>query len=262
MPQLHELQSTFSGAVFQLGHAQEKLMDFCAGPHSLQGIQAYRNSVVSNLAGAVRCTYPVVERIVGTAFLNAAISRYVLETPSRSGNLNNYGEDFCDFLATYEPASTLPYLRDVARVEWQVQCMHDAFDSPVQDLTSLVQRAPTDWADMSFLLDGAHHVIQSRWPVATIWKVNQEGYCGDFSLDFEKGEAVLIHRRGNVVALEALTPGELVFLQLLAEDCTLIQATTKANEFADADFDLQATLARFIQSGLIRQALHSSDTRS
>ena len=53
-------------------------------------------------------------------FFNAAVDAYVRACPSTSGDLNVYGDAFGEFLAGYPPAADLPYLPDVARLEWAV----------------------------------------------------------------------------------------------------------------------------------------------
>lgn len=252
MPSLRELQSTFSNAVFGDSHQAEQLVAWCAGQHADRGLQAYRNSVLANLAGAVRSTYPVIERIVGTSFLNAAIRQYVLARPSRCSDLNAYGDDFGDFLEHLEPAAELPYLPDIARIEWWVQCIHDAANGPEQDLSALATATPEQWAELRFRVDPAHAVFRSRWPVARIWEVNQASYDGDFTVDFEQAETVLIQRQGHVVAVEALTESEAAFLQSLVQGNTLTEAANQV--IGHEGFDLQSTLQRFIPNGLIRQA--------
>ena len=55
---------------------------------------------------AMRCgaTYPVVLRLVGAPFFNAAVDAFVHAHPSTSGDLNVYGDAFGDFLAGYPHA--------------------------------------------------------------------------------------------------------------------------------------------------------------
>lgn len=252
MPSLRELQSAFSDAVFSGGEQAEQFLSWCAGDRPERGLQAYRNSVLANLAGAVRTTYPVLGRIVGPPFLNAAIRRYVLERPSTCGDLNAYGGDFADFLEGYEPATGLPYLPDVARLEWQVRWVGGLADAPLPDLSRLAATAPGEWGDLAFLIDPAHAILSSRWPLARIWEVNRSGYAGDFQVDFDAAQTVLIHRRPAGIAVECLSVGEAAFVQGLGQCASLVDAAGQA--MRHVGFDLQSALQRFISNGLIRQA--------
>ena len=78
----------------------------------------YRRAVFANYRNALGATYPVVKKLVGEPFFHAAVDAFVLAHPSVSGDLNVYGGEFGAFLAGYGPAAALPYLPDVARLEW------------------------------------------------------------------------------------------------------------------------------------------------
>jgi hypothetical protein len=252
MPSLRELQSAFSAAVFGDDAHTAALLAHCGDSQPERGLAAYRRSVLANLAAAVRTTYPVVGAIVGEAFLEAAARHHARTRPSTSGDLNAYGSDFAEVLAVYPPADSLPYLPDVARLEWLVQSVYGREDAPPQDLSRLAATAPERWGDLHFRLDPAHAVLASRWPLARIWEVNQPGYDGDFQVDFELPQTVLIHRRTPDTAVEPLAAGEAVLLHALADGSTLGTAVEQAA--SEDGFDLQSALQRFIATGLIRHA--------
>jgi len=252
MPSLRELQSGFAAALFSRADEADAILAWCTGSQAARGLQAYRNGVLANLAGAVRTTYPVLQRIVGPAYLDAAIRRYVLERPSTRGDLNAYGSDFDAFIAAYPPAAELPYLADVARLEWQVQCLYGMADAPDQDLSLLAATPPEQWGDLHFRLDPAHAVLASRWPLARIWEVNQPGYDGDFRVDFAAPQTVLVQRRPAGTVVESLDDGERYLIRALAAGETLADAVEQAS--SHQGFDLQTALQRFVTHGLIRQA--------
>ncbi|MFA6311769.1 MAG: DNA-binding domain-containing protein [Sterolibacterium sp.] len=254
MPSLHKLQTDFAAAIFSGGDHVDALLAHCGGDggRAALGLEAYRRSVLANLGGAVQATYPVLEAIVGKDFLTAAARRYALERPSTSGDLNAYGSDFDDFLAGYAPAADLPYLPAVARLEWLVQQVYGAADAQAQDFTALAATPPERWRELHFRLDPAHACLESTWPLARIWEVNQPDYDGDFLVDFDRAQTVLIHRRPGGTAVEALHPGEADFLRALGAGLNLDAAVEDATRFAE--FDLQASLQRFIAAGLLRQA--------
>jgi len=254
MSALRELQTHFAAAVFSGPSATEKLLAHCDDSRGLarRGIEAYRSSVLANLAGAVQATYPVVEAIVGKAFLVAAVHRYVETSPSLCGDLNAYGGDFDVFLAAYEAAASLPYLPAVARLEWQVQQVYAAADAPPQQLSRLATTAPEDWGGLRFDLDPAHAVLAADWPLARLWEVNQPGYEGDFAVDFHQAQTVLIQRQPQGIAVTALAAGDEALLKALAAGKTLADAVDEAA--ASADFDLSTSLQIHMASGLLRRA--------
>lgn len=262
MNALPELQKDFSAAVFGGdARADDALARHCAGPAARvrEGIAAYRRSVLSNLAGAVRATYPVVTALVGEEFMTAASHRYAREIPSRQGDLNAYGEDFDRFLAPLAEEAGLPYLPDVARLEWLVQAVYTAPDAPPGDLSRLAATAPGDWEGLRFRLDPAHALFVSPWPVARLWEVHQPDYAGDFTVA-PGAQAVLVQRREAGIAVEALADAEHAWLHALADGARLAEAVEAAMEasVATADdghgFDLAEALRKHIATGLLRQA--------
>ena len=59
----------------------------------------------------------MVEKLVGEGFFRYAASQFIRQYPSKSGDLNEFGYEFPEFLETFEPAAKLNYLPDVARLE-------------------------------------------------------------------------------------------------------------------------------------------------
>jgi len=45
---------------------------------------------------------------------------------ARAAALAEYGDGFADFLAGFAPAQSLPYLADVARLEWAINAAYHA----------------------------------------------------------------------------------------------------------------------------------------
>lgn len=77
----------------------------------------YRNNVIVGLIEALQTSFPATCRIVGEEFFRAMARDYVRQEPPTSPILFHYGEHFPGFIADFEPARTVPYLADVARIE-------------------------------------------------------------------------------------------------------------------------------------------------
>ena len=77
----------------------------------------YRHHAFATLGDALQGTFPVVCRLVDKRFFAYAAHEYLREHPPHSRCLVEYGADFADFLAAFEPCKDLPYLADVARFE-------------------------------------------------------------------------------------------------------------------------------------------------
>ena len=217
-------------------------------------LEVYRHNVLTNLRGALMDIFPVVQRIVGDAFFQHAADRFIRSTPSQSGDLNQFGREWPAFLADYPHATELPYLADVARLEWAWhECFH-AEDAAPLDFGRLAAIDPEEQGALFFGLHPAVRLLASAFPVMRIWQVNQTDYAGDRKIDWEsRGDTLLVRREDGVsveVVIQSLSAGAWRFLRELQLRRALEPATVAALE-EDAEFDLQEFLVEFVQSGVI-----------
>jgi uncharacterized protein len=200
----------------------------------------YRANVLGNWRGALAGAYPVVQRIVGEDFFAALARDYAAACPSVSGDLHEYGAQLAKFLAAHEEARDLPYLPDVARLEWHAHRAHYAADPAPFDVSrpSEARLAP------------ACALLESEWPLAQIWHAHQDG--GDpTTVDLGSGpDRVLVHRKGWRVAVRSLRPGDYRFLERLGAG---LGAALEAAVAADSGFDPRAALAFWVTEGVITQ---------
>ena len=89
----------------------------------------YKNNVYARLVDALRDPFPAVERLVGEEFFRYAAVQYIAVTPPRSPTLLGYGKDFARFLEEFPPAQDIPYLSDVADLEFRYLEAYHAADA-------------------------------------------------------------------------------------------------------------------------------------
>lgn len=247
---LRDLQADFAAAVFD--ERPEMAARVRAGRFpAAQHLQVYRNNVVEGLTGALRAVYPVVEKLVGDGFFRYAVHEYLRAHRPRSGNLHDFGDAFARFLAGFAPAASLPYLPDVARLEWAWHQAFHAAEAPAFDLARLGEVPAEQHAALRFALHPSARLLVSDYPVVRIFEINQEGHDGDTNVDLaEGGVRALIIRRGLTVYVEPLAAGEAELLAALAGQ-QLLGAAVQAALAAQPDFDLVATLADHLRRGTL-----------
>jgi hypothetical protein len=250
---LRERQQQFAAAVFddaETIHAHLRADRFTPAQH----MQIYRNNVVASLTAALAAVYPVVQRLVGEGFFRYGAHEYLRTHRPHSGNLHDFGDAFAAFLAQFTPAAGLPYLPDVARLEWAYHEAFHAADAEALDLAALAAVASDDYERLRFDLHPSARLIASPYPVLRIWEVNQDGFAGDSTVSLDAGTArVLVIRQRLSVQLEALAPGEFSLREALGRGATLgaaAAAALAANPATDLTTLLQRhvaahTLARF-----------------
>jgi hypothetical protein len=210
----------------------------------------YRNNVVVGLIDALKAAFPAVRRIVGDEFFRAMARTYVAAEPPRSPIVFEYGAGFADFIGAFEPAASLPYLCDVARVERAWTESYHAAEAPPLDPSALGSIAPERLPGARLLLHPSARVVRSRFPALTIWRMNvDDGVPAPVDLA-QRGEDALVARPKAEVEVRRLPAGGVVFIRALAEGLPLLAAADAAIT-ADGDFNLTDNLAGLIQAGVL-----------
>ncbi len=198
MTDLRELQHLFRDAVFEETsdgpalQAFSKLINDSAGLSAAGHLRIYRGAILGTLTRALGNIYPVCKRLLGDQFFDGMARIHARNTPSQSADLANYGGEFGDFIASFEPAATLPYLADVARLEWHWHRAFHAADEAAMDLAALNNVPLADTGRIAFRLPASARLLDSNFPVQKIWQVNQDDWQGDQDVNLDEGDASLI----------------------------------------------------------------------
>lgn len=220
---------------------------FAAAEH----VRIYRHSVLGTLTTVLGSVYPVVEKLVGAGFFGYAVNEYLRAHRPASGNLHDFGETFAGFLADFPPAATLPYLADVARLEWAWHRAWHAADPGRFDPGTLASIPADDLPELRFALAPGACLLASPYPIVRIFEANQPEYTGDQSVDLDSGGVTaLIIRRDLAVTVEPLAPGDAALLAVLQGRQTLAAALAAAHA-AEPALDPGLALAAHIQRGTI-----------
>lgn len=234
-------------ALFQARFANGLLGPAVLDPHELQsaGYAIHARNVRNSLVAALDQTFPVVRELVGADFFAQAAARFAAASPPQIGWLTAYGDGFPGFLRGYDAAAGLPYLADVAALEWARVVATFADDTPVIDLEALASRPPQELMELTIALHPGATLIRSRHPVYLIWIAHQHPGATDLLADISPdagGEDVLVSRIDDgEVAVARLQQGEGTFLTALVGGATLGQSWSQALA-VDPQFDLAVTL--------------------
>jgi Putative DNA-binding domain len=135
------------------------------GADATRRFGVYRNNVIVSLIDALADSYTVVAALVGDEFFRSMAREFARQHPLRSPIMANYGDDFAEFIARFVPAATLPYLADLARLEWQRVVSWHAADEPSlgsSDIESLLSD-PIALANTRWHFHPSVALIDSAW---------------------------------------------------------------------------------------------------
>ena len=248
MPTLHELQSSFVN--FLVGETSSDFVDTVdaggADPVSLLAI--YRNNMLITLTDTLAATFPVVRRLVDPRFFEYASQTFISgNLPSRPC-LAEYGSDFPSFLALFPAAAEVPYLSDVASLEWAISRVMRADIEPAISLDSIVN-IETDPAEIRLRIGTGVRFLASEYPVHQIWLTNRSDIePAEMHLSCTKEHLQI--RQTDSLELQCLPPAVWLFRALIADGGTLGAAAEAALEL-DPLFKLSVALASMFNEGIV-----------
>lgn len=223
-----------------------------------RGVAVYRNARLAILRNTLAGAYPVCRALVGDDCFDAIVRDTLAVQDSTSANLHRYGDALPEVIAQSPLADSVPYLADVARLEWRVHWAHYAPDAHAEALdatvlgTLLAQPADTLRAG---LVDGAW-CVASTWPVVSIWRAHQPDAAITLSnIDLDTSEAAIVTVQDHRVVVLDLDTSTAAFLAA-CDATSSLQAALTQTLTAQADFDLTACLVGLYRAGLLALSTH------
>lgn len=239
-----------------LEHDQKRFLEVVRGAtHALKlgpgaiahesAMRVYQRNYRETHIAALAETYSTVKQVVGDGYFRQLAQQFVLDTDSRSGDLNDYGEAFASFIDASHASQSMPYLSDLARLDWS---WFEVLRSPVMPsnwLPELLLLAPPMWSGTT--VQAAGRCIHSRHPIYSIWQLVQDG--GDIvSLD-QGGQTVLVSRSAQV-EVTLLAPASACFVRCWLGGGTLEAALDGALGL-NPDMDIPALLNELASLGAV-----------
>jgi hypothetical protein len=221
-------------------------------------LSIYRNTSRTALTNALRLNYPAVQRLVGEDFFAAAADIFITDEPPRMAWLDFYGAEFPEFLKRFEPAASLPYLPDVARLERAVSRALHAADADAVTPAQLAGLAKSAQGSVSFVPHPSIGLLSAKYPVDAIWRGVLAGDDAALAaIDLSSGAVwLLIERRASAIEVTRLDERPWRFAEALFAG----QSLSAALEAADSN-DAPVWLADHIAAGRFTDfALSSSQT--
>ena len=220
----------------------------CDGIASTSRFAVHRTNTLGSLRTALEAAFPVVARLVGDRFFRFAAKEFVIRNAPRQPQLFTYGAAFSDFLAAFPPARSVPYLADVARLEWARSEAYFAADAEPLDPAHLSGLGEGASDRLRLTLHPATRLVTSAFPILSIWDANQPENETVPAINATGGESVLVVRPRHAIRQELVSNGVFAFLAALANGAPLADAAVAALTI-DPELDLQSTLATHFTLG-------------
>lgn len=207
----------------------------------------YRNNVTVSLINAMADIFPAVQKITGEEYFRAMAREYVRAYPPSSPLLFLYGQDFAEFIESFDPAKTMPYLADVARAERGWLTAYHAADQKPLEAAILGAVDPARMAEVCFEPHPATFLLQSRYPVHDIFLMNRD-FMEVSALDMSIGQNLMLTRPELDIRIIQTSAADHAFLEAIISGRNLGEAAA-AGMGKDAAFDLNNALSMLLGTG-------------
>lgn len=220
------------------------------GADAARRIAVHRTTIESGLALALANVFPAVRRVIGAPTFALLAADFIATAPPRRPVLATYGRDFPSFISTRPIGPSLPYLEDLARLEWLRQESYLAADAEVLDASRLNAADSDALSAVELPLHPATQVISSPFPVHKIWRLNQPDVEDKDipAVDMKIGESVIVTRPRNEVVTRAVDLADATLVRALGDGASLGDAVTAACAISP-DFDVTRALAGHFAAG-------------
>ncbi len=217
----------------------------------------YRNNRIVGLRDALGSTFAVTRQLVGDAFFAGMARAFIEEQPPETPVLSAYGGALPEFISRFSPARELPFLADLARLEWLANEAYGAADAANAEIGLLGDVPAERLGDASIVLHPAVRLLRSDWPVFSIWVAHQGGEDANAlaAIDWSE-EAGAVIRPGLHVDIMRLEPEAFAVAAALQSGASLAGAGAAAGDVGERELGL--VLAMLFGAGFVTSVIEGS----
>jgi hypothetical protein len=221
-------------------------------PQPTERMEVYVGGYRARVHEALAEVYEATHQVLGRALFLTLAHAYALACPSRDYNLSAAGRHLPTFLSQYAPTAHLPFLPDLARLEWQVCEAFHAQEQPPLEAASLTEQSLEAWADVRLLFQPSVSVVASAWPILDLWQARLQPRK---TIDLEvagRPQCVAVYRQGDRVQCEQLDVLQQVWLEGLLRGDSLGQVCERVAAAADGPMPpVGDWFAHWVRQGLV-----------
>lgn len=221
-------QSAFAAALTDDGAPMPQGLTTYRGEPDAARLAVYRNNVAVALIKALESRFPVVRKLVGEAFFRSMARAFMTTHKPLTPVVMTYGDEFPDFVGSYDAAEPVCYLADVARLEAAWTRAYNAEDAAPTTLSEIASIPEDRLAETRLVTHPASEIVHSRFPIGTIWAAHQGDVVQPVSL--QRPQTVLIARPAMHVTVHILPDSDASFARALFKGCSLYRAAEIASD--------------------------------
>ncbi|NRP69413.1 hypothetical protein ILFOPFJJ_00279 [Ensifer psoraleae] len=249
MSSIETLQSVVARAVLTTGPADILPLLARGRFDPARRFNIYRNNTLVSLTTTLKAVFPVTVRLLDERYFSYVAGRFTRSSPPREPRLSRYGAGFAPFLANFEGTADMPFVSEVARLEWKIA---EALDAPLERPSTLIELYERlSSGSFVLFLQPSLRLVLCRWPALSIWAAHQHGGEPDRLADLNREpERIALWRHDDTVRFLRLDAAEFAFWHVLRRGKGLEAAVARACRHSP-EFDIARAVTGLFVSELV-----------
>ncbi len=202
---IESFQGDFINALF--GGDKTPALSHVMGDETLTAEQRfgiYSGSVHGILTQALGTMFPICKSLVGDTFFDNMCRIFIDENPPNTSFFAEYGAKLSVFISNFEHVKDLPYLQDVARLEWIRQTIWHEEESQISDFSGLGALSEEDQSRVIFKLAKRMRLIKSEYRIDELWFAHQPDHDIELEdIDISTVVKLIIKRDQNTIKISS-----------------------------------------------------------
>lgn len=205
---LAQIQAAMARCIRTGEPVPESWISVPAGVDAAIRLQVYTDGYPARILEALAETFPACAHILGDATFAAMGERYVSQLRGAPRNLNDVGAALESFLRTEPLCESLPFLPDLAALEWTTQQAFHSREGEPFDGSKCGDWTSERWMRARIEFQPSVTLLRSEWPLSELRDaidVDRESIDIDLT---RQPRCFLIHRSGFDVEIESVSEFE------------------------------------------------------
>ena len=188
-------------------------------------------------------------RLLGSDYFRHLAKEYVIDNLPNSPVMAEYGKSFSKFILSNAVIKNLPYLADVAKLEYSIGEAYHAPNAPIVTLSDFEKIGASRLFNSQVTLHPSVACFHSNYPIVDIWKTNMHDREVK-SITLLNAEDILVSRPYFEILIESLPVGAVSFIRQLSDGKSMSEAVRSVSVINE-NFDLTKCLHTMMTSGVI-----------
>lgn len=190
---------------------------------AMRALEVYREDYQVRLTDALKNTFRVTHSILGDDEFFSLAMDYLAHFPSTFSDLEEYGDQFANFLQKHPLQADYPFLPQLAHFEWSFR---EIFHSrEVLGLSALeLQEAFTNEGTLLKLVPSAR-LLHYDFTIDKIYTMKDED---EVNFDYNGEQSVLLFKKNSLIKMHLLSKNQWTVVNFFHTPCSLMNCIKSA----------------------------------